>query len=158
VGVPQGGPGGGSGSEVVGVRPGFVPPPTPGPQAPARERRPVALRPARVGGDREWTLFVECKADEVVLYPSRRRFPLADLAQPQGRANLLQAVQQQIERRQALITPGEPPVRPQVRFLIWPEGLRAFYQAYPALDPLPLPKTRQALDPEDDVAAIVAGN
>ena len=62
-----------------------------------------------------------------------------------------------IARRQALLRPGEPPYRPEIRFLMRPENLGTFHVAYPALDPLPVPKRRQNLDPDDDVDAITAG-
>ena len=62
-----------------------------------------------------------------------------------------------IERRQGLVRAGEPPFRPEVHFLLRPENLRTYHLAFPALDTLHVPKMRQNLQPEDDVAAIVAG-
>ena len=62
-----------------------------------------------------------------------------------------------IDRRQATVRPGDLPYRPQIRFLVWPDALRSFHLAYPALEGLAVPKTRQNLQPEDDVFAIVAG-
>ena len=124
---------------------------------PAPPRRPVPLRPARVHGNRDWVLFIECQPDAVVLYPSRQRFPLESLTPGPGDNALLQAIRQAIARRQAAVRPGDAPFRPQVRFLVRPESLRTFHLAYPALDPLPVPKHRQNLEPDDDVAAITAG-
>jgi hypothetical protein len=51
-----------------------------------------------------------------------------------------------IARRQASVRPGEPPYRPQARFLIYPDGLRTYYLAFPALQPLGIPLTRQNVD------------
>jgi hypothetical protein len=48
-----------------------------------------------------------------------------------------------ITRRQATVRPGEPPYRPQVRFLIYPDGLRTYFLAFPALEPLGITMTRQ---------------
>ena len=121
-------------------------------------RRPVVLRPAHLGGDRDWIIYVECKPDGLVLYPSRLVVPLSALPSRSASNNpLLLAVQQMINRRQATLRPEEPPYRPQVRFLVRPETVRAYHVAYPALEALPVPKTRQNLDPEDDAAAIAAG-
>jgi len=53
---------------------------------------------------------------------------------------------------------GDIPYRPQVRFLVRPETLRAFHAVYPLFDALPITKTRQNLTPEDDVRSIVTGN
>jgi hypothetical protein len=118
-------------------------------------KKPPPKRLASLHGDRDWVIFVECRADSVVLYPTQRTYPLSSLA---GENNpLLEAIRQMIDRRQGLVRPGELPFRPQVRFLVLPENLRSYHLAFPALEALPVPKTRQNLDPEDDVAAIVAG-
>jgi hypothetical protein len=128
------------------------------PAAPATApRKPLALRPARISGDRDWVIFVECRPDAVVLYPSRKTFALTDLARTQGPNPLLQAIQAMIDRRQSGVRPGDAMFRPQVRFLVRPDSLRTFHTAYPALDALAVPKTRQNLQPEDDAAAIAAG-
>ena len=51
-----------------------------------------------------------------------------------------------IDRRQAGVRPGEPPYRPQVRFLIYPDGLRTYFLTFPALEPLGIPLTRQNVE------------
>jgi hypothetical protein len=127
------------------------------PPLPGRPRpRPLTtMHPVSLRGDRDWRIFVECRGDAVVLYPSRQSFPLADL----GRADnpLARAVAQMIERRQGLLRAGEAPFRPEVHFLVRPENLRTYHLAFPALDVLPVPKVRQNLQPEDDPAVIAAG-
>jgi hypothetical protein len=130
-----------------------VAPPLPG--RPMPRPRSIPLRPASLHGDRDWRLFVECRADAVVLYPSRQVFPLTALGGPGN--PLEQAVRQLIDRRQALLRPGEPPFRPHVCFLVRPENLRTYHLAFPALEALPVPKSRQNLQPEDDVDALVTG-
>jgi len=121
-----------------------------------RPRKPVALRPARLTGDRDYTIYIECRADSVVLYPSQRSFPLNDLSRGGPAGNpLAQAVQQMIDRRQALVPAGQPPYRPQICFLVLQQNMRVFHLAYPALDALTIPKRRHNLDPDDDVLAIV---
>jgi hypothetical protein len=128
------------------------------PRAPG-PRKPVALRPARLTGDRDYIIYIECRPDCVVLYPSQRTYPLAVLSRSSASGNpLALAVQQMIDRRQALLPADTPPYRPQVCFLVRPESVRTFHTAYPALDGLPVPKVRQNLDLEDDVLAIVTSH
>jgi hypothetical protein len=122
---------------------------------PAASHKPPPRRLAALHGDRDWVIFVECRADSVMVYPTQRSFPLSSLAEPNNA--LLTTLQQMIERRQALVRPGDPPFRPHVRFLVLPENLRTFHLAFPALEALDVPKSRQNLDPEDDVLTIVAG-
>jgi hypothetical protein len=120
-------------------------------------KRPLPpLRAARLSGNRDYLIYIECKPDGVVLYPAQKLYPFASLM---GGPNspLVQAVQQMIERRQSSVTPGDMPYRPQVRFLVRPETLRAYHAAYPLFDGLPIAQTRQNLAPEDDVLSIVAG-
>jgi hypothetical protein len=99
-------------------------------------------------------LFLECRADSVVLYPPGREYTQADLTSPSN--PLLNTIQDMIARRQALVRPGELPYRPHLRFLVRPESLRTFHQVYPLLGSLAIPKSRQNLQPEDDAAAIIA--
>ena len=42
-------------------------------------------------------------------------------------------------RRQATVRPGDPLYRPQIRFLVRPNGLRTYYLAYPLLESLQVP-------------------
>jgi hypothetical protein len=101
-------------------------------------------------------LFVECRGDLVVVHPSRRSFAVAEVLGPDN--PLLECLQEMIARRQALVRPGDLPYRPHVRFLVRPADLRTFHAVFPTLDALAVPKSRQNLAPEDDVAAIVAGS
>jgi hypothetical protein len=106
----------------------------------------------RVVGNRDWILRVECLADAVVLYPSGRRFLAATLARDQGGGKeLVQAVREMIARRQAGVRPGELPYRPQVRFLVRPDGLRTFFLAYPVLEAVGVPMNRQDLERGEEV-------
>lgn len=123
----------------------------------APPRRLAAPRPAWVHGGRDWTIYVECRAADLMLYPSQRTFPLAQAAGDASNNPLIKAIQQMIDRRQSSRRPGEPPYHPQVCLLVRPEYVRTFLTVYPALDALPVPKTRRSLDADDDVISIVTG-
>ena len=131
-------------------------PPTPLP--PSKTHQPAPLRPARLSGDRDWILYVECKPEGVVIYPTQLLVPAAALNRPSGSNPLLQTVQHMIDRKQASVRPGEMPYRPEVRFLVRPEAERTYHLAYPTLDALAAPKTSQYLGPDDEVSAVVAGH
>jgi len=127
--------------------PSFAPPP----------RRLAAPRPAWVHGGRDWIIYVECRASDVVLYPSQRTFSLAQAISAPANNPLLKAIQQMIDRRQSSRRPGEPPYHPQICLLVRPDHIRTFLTVYPALEALPVPKTRRNLDADDDVISIVTG-
>jgi len=129
--------------------------PTPSPAPPPR--RPVAQRPAWVHGGRDWTIYLECRANDLVLYPSQRVFTLAQATSNPSGNPLVIAIQQMIDRRQSSRRPGEPPYHPQVCLLVRPEHFRTYLTVYPALDALPVPKMHRNLDADDDVIGIVTG-
>ena len=113
--------------------------------------RPLPVRPGRQFADRDWIILIECTAEGLVLQSSGQKVPAAKLPRKTGDSNpLLEAVQKMIDRRQALVPAGEPPYSPRIRFLVRPEGLRAYYLAYPALELLQLPMTRQEMGRDDD--------
>jgi hypothetical protein len=130
-------------------------PPSPLPNA---SRPAPSMRPARLNGDRDWILYVECKPEGVVLYPTQLLVPVSALSRQPGANPLLQNLQQLIDRKQATVRSGDPPYRPEVRFLVHPNALRTYHLAYPTLDALAVPKTAHDLGPDDDVLAIVAGH
>jgi hypothetical protein len=125
---------------------------------PKTERPAPSLRPARLVGDRDWIVFVECKPEGVVVYPTRLLVPTSALAHPSGGNPLMQSIQQLIDRKQATVRAGEPPYRPEVRFLVHPDAGRTYHLAYPMLDNLAAPKTAQDLTPDDDVSVLVTGH
>ncbi len=116
------------------------------------------MRPARLSGDRDWLIYVECKLEGVVIYPTQLLVPATALAHPSGSNPLMQSIQQLIDRKQASVRPGDPPYRPEVRFLVHSDAGRTYHLAYPMLDGLAAPKTAQDLTPDDDVRAIVTGH
>jgi hypothetical protein len=124
------------------------------PNPPNRAVRATPLRPGLFTGNRDWIISIECTADALVLYPSGQRIAPAEPGRPESGNNpLLEAVQRLIARRQATVRPGEPPYRPIIRFRVRPDGLRCYYLAYPALEALHLPMTRENMDPEEEKEA-----
>lgn len=122
---------------------------------PDTSRRPVArpapVRPGRSFTDRDWNIVIECRLDTVVIQPYSQPIPVATLPRRRSEDNaLLQAVQKVIERRQALVPAGEPPYRPRIRFLVRPEGQRSYFLAYPALEALHLPMSRENMNMQPD--------
>lgn len=148
----ESGDGGGSGGGLARYAP-----PSP-PVAAKPLRRQPTLRPASLHGDRDWVIFVECRSDGVIVYPGARSYTVAEIVSGGTNNPLVTALRQMIDRRQALVRPGEPPYRPQVRFLVRPQDLRTYHQVFPAIDALAVPRTGQSIRPEDDVAVIVAGS
>jgi hypothetical protein len=153
---------GSGGAKIAGNDPGNPPPsqekdntPRFAPAQAPPAKKPPPLRMARLNGDRDYLIFIECRADDVVLYPAQKAFPVQQLAR--GDQALLQAVKQMIDRKQSLVRAGELPFRPQVRFLVHPESIRSYHTTYPILNALGVPQTRQNLETDDDVAAIVVG-
>ncbi len=125
------------------------------PPSPKKNQSPPTLRVALLNGDRDYLIFVECRSDDVVLYPSRQTFAVAPLTH--GDQALAQMIKQMIERKQSLVRPGELPFRPQVRFLVRPDGIRSYHTTYPVLSTLNVPQTRQNLDADEDAIAVVTG-
>jgi hypothetical protein len=115
----------------------------------AQTNQPAQPRLPRLTGGRDWIIPVECNVRAVVLYPSKLQIPADKLSQ-EGES-LRRQVQQMIARRQASVRPGEPPYRPQLRFLVRPDGIGTYYQAYPMLESLRLMMTRQNIDQNEEV-------
>jgi hypothetical protein len=89
-----------------------------------------------------------------VIASSGQYLEIAEISKGKNGTNaLLETVQGMISRRQATVRPGEPPYRPMIRFRVRPDGLRSYYLAYPALDSLHLPMSRENLEPEENKAA-----
>jgi hypothetical protein len=123
---------------------------------PNQSKRTVRATPLRSGllmSNRDWIIPIECTADALVLYPSGQRIAAAELVKTDSGNNpLLETLQRLIARRQATVRPGEPPYRPSIRFRVHPDGLRCYYLAYPVLEALHVPMTRENVDPEEEKA------
>jgi hypothetical protein len=119
------------------------------PKKPAKRQE---LRPALLGGDRDYIIMLECRRNSVVLYPYGNSFSTESLAAKNGGGVILvDAIKRMIARKQTAVRAGEQPYRPQVRFMVRPDGLQSMHRVYPRLEELHIPLTRQNLDADEDV-------
>ncbi len=119
--------------------------------------KPVPLRPARLHTDEDTMIYVECRADVVVVYPVRRQIGSESLNHTPLHNPLTQTVNQFIARRQAQARQGGSPARFHIRFLVHPDGERTLHQATHSLETVSVPKSRYTLMPDDDVQRLIAG-
>jgi hypothetical protein len=123
---------------------------------PLPRRRPAALRPASVCSNGDYVIFIECRSEYLVIYPSQKRVAIDALNHSKFHNPLYRAIEQMIARRLSTLRPGEKEPRIQVRFLVHPDADRTLHLAYPVLESLPGEKVRYNLQPEDDVARIIS--
>jgi hypothetical protein len=121
------------------------------------EKKPATPPVIRRYVRRDWNIFIECKANQIIIYPGGTQIPAASLtdAAISQEQPLLKAIQQMMDKRRAQLasagtTKDDPALSPHIRFLVRPDGLRTYFFAYPELGPLQLPMTRENLDPDED--------
>ena len=124
---------------------------------PRKNQSPVPLRAARLFADRDWIIYVECKFDELLVHPNKLVIPTNLLASDEGVKRFITEIEKTIQRKQSTVRPGEPPYRPEVRFLVWPDGLRPYHLTYPALQAAGIKQKRQNLEAEDSIREIIQG-
>lgn len=107
----------------------------------AAARKPVPM--GRIIGNRDFVIQVDCYNDHATITPGGAEFRWPSAAASGTDQILADHVQQLILRRQASVRPGEPPYRPVIRFHVAPDGLRTYYRAYPPLEGLRVPMTRE---------------
>ncbi len=118
---------------------------SPGPRA-AKGPPPKVVWLSREFSNRDYFLVIECKADTLILQPWGTRFAIGGTTAPGQEHPLVQTIRRLVARRQATVRPGEPAYRPMIRFDVHPNALRAYYFAYPLLDPLGYPMSRVNLE------------
>ena len=112
--------------------------------------RPRPPPPSRRYGNRDFLILVECSGNSLLVTPGGLHIPADTLIQgPDVGRRLRESIAGLISRRQAMVRPGEPPYRPVIRFQVHPDGLQAYYLAYPALEPLGVVMTRENLRKEE---------
>ena len=124
---------------------------------PRKSSTPAPLRAARLFADRDWVIYVECKFEEILVHPNRLVIPTSLLASEEGIKRFVQEIEKMITRKQSTVRAGEPPYRPEVRFLVWPDGLRPYHLSYPALQSAGIKQKRQNLESEDNTKEIIQG-
>ena len=124
---------------------------------PRKSSTPAPLRAARLFADRDWVIYVECKFEEILVHPNRLVIPTSLLASEEGIKRFVQEIEKMITRKQSTVRTGEPPYRPEVRFLVWPDGLKPYHLSYPALQLAGIKQKRQNLESEDSIKEIIQG-
>lgn len=124
---------------------------------PRKSKTPPPLRAARLFAERDWILHVECRFEGVILHASKKFYSAEALATETGSRSFLGEIQALIDKKQASVRAGDPPYRPQVRFLIWADGPRSYHLAYPLLHKAGIWQTAQQLEPEDNIKDILQG-
>ena len=124
---------------------------------PRKSSAPTPLRAARLFADRDWVIYVECKFEEILVHPNRLIIPTSLLASEEGVKRFVQEIEKIIQRKQSTVRSGEPPYRPEVRFLVWPDGLKPYHLSYPALQLAGIKQKRQNLESEDSINEIIQG-
>ena len=124
---------------------------------PRKSSTPAPLRAARLFADRDWVIYVECKFEEILVHPNRLVIPTSLLASEEGVKRFVQEIEKMITRKQSTVRTGEPPYRPEVRFLVWPDGLKPYHLSYPALQLAGIKQKRQNLESEDNIKEIIQG-
>jgi hypothetical protein len=103
---------------------------------------------SKILGSRDWNVPFACDGKGVTLLLTEQQFSLAMLQTSYaGEHPLRKTVRDLIERKQALVRPGEPPFRPILHFEVPPEGLQAFLLSYAVLENLQLPVIRHNVKP-----------
>ena len=116
-----------------------------------RPRAPRPLRMARLSRGRELTQFVECRAEGAVLHPGGQKYSRDTLSQPENANPLLQELHQRIQRRRALDKASDSNSLVQVRFLVWPDGMRTYHRVYPAVSLWSVPSQQQSINNIQDL-------
>jgi hypothetical protein len=124
------------------------------PLPPVAEEKPRAPRPlkmARLTGGRELTQYVECTADGVILHPGGKKFTRQMVSQPEEGNPLLQELKERVERRRTLDRAAGTTSFIQVRFLVWPDGMRAYHSLYPIVATWPVHSRQQTVNNAKDL-------
>lgn len=118
---------------------------------------PRPLRIGRLEGEREYTIYVECRAKGLVMQPEGLQIPGQDLETEEGAKRFVEMIRRQIDKKYRANREGEPPIRGKLKFLVWGDGVRWFHASFPLVEGLDIVKVRQNLDPEDSIRDILLG-
>jgi hypothetical protein len=135
-----GSPGAGDGDGSPGM-PGPRPLPTYGAEQPRKTASPAPL--SKMLGNKDFLITIDCFGDHVNVFPGGTLHRWTQANTQAADQQLVQTVTNLIARRQASVRPGEPPYQPLIRFQVSAEGLRTYYHAYPLLEHLRVPMSRE---------------
>jgi hypothetical protein len=89
--------------------------------------------------------MIDCLADRIVVSPGAVNYDLESLSKSRA-GEVRKTVLRQVVRWTSAVPAGETPPRIEIRFRVRPEGLRAYYEAYPILEDLHLPMVRENVE------------
>ena len=113
-----------------------------GPQASKKPPSPVAAL-SRMIGNKDFVIIISCYAEHVTVSPSGLQYRWDKGNAAANDQALVQTVTNLIARRQASVRPDEPPYRPIIRFEVPADGYPTYYRAYPLLEHLRVPMTKE---------------
>jgi len=89
--------------------------------------------------------MIDCLADRIVVSPGAVNYDLESLSTSRS-GEVKKTVLRQIARWTSAVPAGETPPRIEIHFRVRPDGLRAYYVAYPLLEDLRLPVLRENVE------------
>jgi hypothetical protein len=112
---------------------------------------------ARLTGGRELTHFVECTADGVILHPGGKKFSRQSISQGGDNNPLFQELKEKVERRKVLDKAAGTTSFIEVRFLVWPDGMRAYHALYPTISTWNVHSQQQTIKNAKDLRDALSG-
>ncbi len=108
------------------------------------KEKPAPVPPlGRIIGDKDFVITLDSYAEHITVFPGGTQFRWKNADDTATDTALLKHVANLIARRQASVRPDEPPYRPVIRFQVSTEGVQTFLRAYPILEPLRVPMTKE---------------
>jgi hypothetical protein len=89
--------------------------------------------------------MIDCLADRIVLSPGAVHYDVESLSNSWS-GEVKKTVLRQVARWTSAVPVGETPPRIEIHFRVRPDGLRAYYTAYPILEDLGLPMVRENVE------------
>jgi hypothetical protein len=89
--------------------------------------------------------MIDCLADRIVVSPGAVNYDLESLLKSRS-SELRNTVLRQVARWTSAVPAGETPSRIEIHFRVRPDGLRAYYQAFPILEDVQLPMVRENVE------------
>jgi len=94
---------------------------------------------------RDHVIMIDCLLDRIVVFPGAVNYDLYTLSKSRS-GEMRNTVLRQVARWASAAPAGETPPRVEIHFRVRPDGLRAYYTAYPILEDLRLPMIRENVE------------